>query len=80
MFGSRILMLTKLDSEAAHARLPCEFMSRISRTDRVIYAPRSARQSEADLKIPETTIEEENASAPPVAAPAETDLLMSPYI
>ena len=75
MFGSRILMLTKLDSEAAHARLPCEFMSRISRTDRVIYA-----QSEADLKIPETTIEEENASAPPVAAPAETDLLMSPYI
>ena len=30
-------------------------------------------EAETDLKIPRTTIEEENAAAPPAAGPAETD-------
>ena len=34
-------------------------------------------EAETDLKIPRTTIEEENAAAPPAAGPAETDRLMS---
>ena len=34
-------------------------------------------EAEADLKIPRTTIEEENAAAPPVVGTAETDVLMS---